>query len=641
MNLLKLAFKNITRNLYEYILFIATLSISVTIYFSFIAFNPSSVTLKTDVNLQYTLILQIAAQFIFVFLVIFSWYCNSFFMSKRKKDIGVYLILGMRKYQIALMLFFELLIIGFLSISLGIFLGILFLKLFSMFIFSLESIDTSLVKFFIPYSAIWRTLVTFFILFSVLSIFSYIKLWKTKIIGIFNKKIPKKKKGLFLFLFSIVSLVMMFYGYKLAITSNSNRLIENLIIAVFLVLIATYLFFSATLHMYIKLKRKNKFFYYRDLNMFTYSNMESKIRDNSKSLATITILLTTALIIVITISSMFVKVSKYSSYDSSYFIAYINHEDNEKVIIDDFINTNLQNSKVESVTSVPSIKTSVTEKNFYSMEQVHDKLPLRIVSYSSLDKLNSNSNNKVSMPKKPNDNECIYITEGVSLNEHLAQQSASILFYDLNEYKKVIDAIANSFIPSNLIGTFIVVSDSEFTRLSQNNKINTLECIQVTNPDNAKFLSENINSLYSTLNKNFTFAVKNSYGTTDIKAFSYVVFTGLIIAVVLLMCTANIIFFKQLSNAEDIKESYKLLKVLGAEKNLMLKNVRKESRLIFFCPLIMSIFHSIAALTMFRNSFFTKNLAPTVMSVILFILVYLIYYLMTVDIYFKIIDKQT
>lgn len=641
MNLLKLAFKNITKNLYEYILFIATLSISVTIYFLFISFNADTMVLRNDITLENTLILKLGAKFIFIFLIIFSWYCNSFFMSKRKNDIGVYLILGMRKYQIALMLFLELLIIGFFSISLGIFLGILFLKLFSMFIFSLESIDTSLVKFFIPYSAISRTLITFFILFTVLSIFSYIKLWKTKIIGIFTKKIPKKKKGLFLFLFSIVSLVMMFYGYKLAIISTYNKLIENLLIAVFLVLIATYLFFSATLHMYIKLKRKNKFFYYRDLNMFTYSNMESKIRDNSKSLATITILLTTALIIVITISSMFVKVSKYSYYDSSYFLAYINHENGEKKIIDDFIKANLLNSEVESVTSVPALKATITQKNFYNIEEVNDKFPIRTISYSALSKLNSNSSFKVSLPNEPKDNECIYITQGISLNENLVQQSAYVLFHDLNDSKKVIDSRANSFIPSNLIGSFLVVNDAEFDKLSLTNKVNTLECIQVTNPDKANISYEKINELYKKLNKDFSFAVKNSYGDMDIKTFSYVVFTGLIIAIVLLMCTANIIFFKQLSNAEEIKDSYKLLKVLGAEKNLMLKNVRKESRLIFFCPLIMSIFHSIAALTMFRNSFFTKNLAPTIMSIILFILVYLIYYLMTVDIYFKIIDKQT
>lgn len=250
-------------------------------------------------------ILSFGVGIIGIFSYIFIFYTNSFISKRRKKEIGIYNILGMEKRHIGKVLAIETLYTSVLAIGGGIIGGIIFSKLMLMFLYRILDITTS-VSFEISWQGIEYTIVLFGILYFLTFLYNYMQMKLANPMellrgGNVGEKEPKTKV-----LMTLAGMVCLGIGYYIAFTTeNPLKVLTLFFLAVVLVIIGTYFLFIAGSIALLKLMRKNKKFYYNKKHFTAVSGMLYRMKQNAAGLASICILSTMVLVVISMTVSMF------------------------------------------------------------------------------------------------------------------------------------------------------------------------------------------------------------------------------------------------------------------------------------------------------------------------------------------------
>ncbi|MGE7933557.1 FtsX-like permease family protein [Viridibacillus arvi] len=186
MNMFNIVKKNIKYNFYQYFLYLASMTLSITIYFTFLSlqYNDQIILALTDTDKLQS---AFEASFILLllFVAIFIWYSNNFFVKRRKKDIGLYSLLGVEKKQIGRMLFYENFIMGILALFIGLAIGELFSVFFSMILVKLMGFSIA-ITFTFNSRAIIQTLLVFNLIIFLTSLQGYFIIYRFKLIELFH-----------------------------------------------------------------------------------------------------------------------------------------------------------------------------------------------------------------------------------------------------------------------------------------------------------------------------------------------------------------------------------------------------------------------------------------------------------------------
>src|SRR5574344_832273 len=230
--LFKLSLKNIKKSIKDYSIYFFTLVIAVAIFYIFNSLDSQTSMLAIDTvkhNAVQGLVKIISYISVFVsiilgFLIIYS---NNFIIKRRKKEIGLYLTLGMSKRKVSIILVIETFIVGILSLAIGLFLGIFLSQFFSIITAKLFEVNMTSFKFVFSSSAFYKTLLYFSIIFILVMIFNVISLSRYKLIDLLNarkknEKIRFRNKWVVTISF-ILSIVLISYAYKLLF---SNALVN-------------------------------------------------------------------------------------------------------------------------------------------------------------------------------------------------------------------------------------------------------------------------------------------------------------------------------------------------------------------------------------------------------------------------------
>ena len=251
------------------------------------------------------LILSYAVSVVVVFSVIFLFYTNSFLIKRRKKEVGMYNILGMGKAHIAKMLFVETAVTAFLSLSAGIAGGILFSKLMWLMLLKILHYDVNM-DFKISGVSVIRTLLLFGVIFGLTLFYNP---WQIKLAnpaallrgGSEGEREPKTKR-----LLAAAGVLLVGYGYYVALTTESPlKAIQLFFVAVVCVILGTYALFAAGSIALLKILKKKKNFYYQSRNFTAVSGMIYRMKQNAVGLSNICILSTMVLVMISTTICMY------------------------------------------------------------------------------------------------------------------------------------------------------------------------------------------------------------------------------------------------------------------------------------------------------------------------------------------------
>ncbi|RWS39111.1 ABC transporter permease [Bacillus mycoides] len=633
--------KNLQRNLKSYVLYFASMIFSIVIYYIFVSLQYSDYIIEqTSIAKGIADVFKASSVILIIFVAIFIWYSNSFFTKKRKKEIVLYSLLGVPKRQIGTMLFYENLIMGIIALIIGMGIGALLSKVFSMLLLKVMQLSTA-IPFSISLEAVIHTTLVFTVIILITSFHGYSIIYKFKLIELLQserqgERIPKR--AIWTTLLGII-LVISSYWFALQPIFSSIWLghkIRNICIILGGSIIGTYFIFrSFTVFLLIGLQ-KNKPRYYRGINVVSVSQLLARVQSNAKTLTTIALLSAVTLCGIGASYSMYYKNKKMIDKTEPFSFMYLKTDSH----IDQQIENTIKNSNhiIKEKIAIPLIKVKadlqVNGSVPFDFEVNHNDLNL--LSESTFNTLADKTNKdvKVSLQNieavaldanKSNTFQTEYKNGKVDL--HLSGSDYSLQF---------VGKIQENILNDSLHEFTIVVPDKIFSDITKQQEPYMLQAYKVSDDKSTKELTKAIQTL---LPKGSNLISKYNTYKVVMEATGLVVFAGVFLGLVFLAATGSIIYFKQLTEATIDQDTYIILRKLGVSKQTIFKSIAKQIAFIFILPLTIGSLHSIIFLNALSNTLGIDIFIPVLTTIVAYTLIYFAYYILTVKSYNNIVNK--
>ena len=672
----RLAFTNIKNNKTLYMPYIISGMVMIAMFYVMMFLNNSKGLDKVPGAETLVVIMGLGCGIIAIFSYIFLFYTNSFIIKRRKKEVGIYNILGMEKRHIARVLSIETLTVALAAIVSGIIAGILFSKLLIMFLYRIINIKAQ-INFTVSTSAVVNTILIFGVLYFLTLIYNLMQVKLANPIellrgGNVGEKEPKSK-----WLIAIIGLGCLAGGYYIAITTKSPLQVLSLFfVAVLLVIIGTYLLFISGSIVILKALRKNKKFYYNKKHFAAVSGMIYRMKQNAGGLASICVLSTMVLVVVSTTVSMYAgmegelkqrypsDISVYSWYKE--VPADVNLDDalkeaaadSDKIIADSACN--VKDSKSYTYFSWTVFREGTEFKPVLSFD--NDISLLYFVTGDEIDKMETGFKERLNkkIPQLDTGSVAVYGTEkfnGDIIN--LLGKEFKVAAAEKTAVSK------DSYMSSMYSGVYYVVVDSKATLAEIFNLNSSLGGDSVPTMLNNEIdynlygSSEDKLAVAKALDKHFE---ENSV-KSDVSGFYeesrdanreqiYVLygglfFIGIFLGTMFLMVTVMIIFYKQISEGYDDKARYEIMEKVGMSNDEVKKSITSQVRMVFFLPIILAACHLAAAFPLLRRLLVMFNLTDVklivvcmVATLLVFMVIYYIVFKITSRAYYRIVGNQ-
>ena len=622
----KLAVTNLKNNRKNYLPYILASAFSVMMYFIMDSLyrNPSLV--KTGATLS--IMLSYANVVLLIFSVIFLFYINSFLIKRRKKELGIYNILGMGKGHLAKMLFIESIITTTVSIIGGILAGILFGKLVYLVLLKILHLKRDIVYMISPVS-VGITAAIFGCIFFVIFLYNLVQMKLSNPIellrgGNAGEREPKTK-----WLMTIIGSVCLAGGYYISLTTKEPlQAIGQFFVAVLLVVAGTYALFMAGSITLLKLLRKKKSYYYKTRHFTAISGMIYRMKQNAVGLANICILSTMVLVMVS------ITISLYAGMNDVLVTRF--HEGNFTALYNDktknFNMTTAQSYGDTNIVEFVMIPLSDYNKTEGKAVKLADN---EVLIYHRKNKNKSSIKNEETIHLNNDSYKVAANLDSMRIAKADATNSVDgwyVIVKDTNIIKKYLKAVYGKDDMEDSVEDYHEFMQYVYSFNLDGSRTNRERTEQILQEQlQAKFKSAFIEGRELS-RENFY----NFYGGF--------LFIGIFLGIIFLMATVLIIYYKQISEGYDDRERYHIMQKVGMSKKEVRQSIRSQVLLVFFLPLIMAVIHLAFAFKIITRLLSVLNLTNislffmyTVGTVAVFAVIYVIIYSITAREYYKII----
>ena len=536
-------------------------------------------------------------------------YANSFVMKNRSKELGLYSVLGLEKRHLFSMILKETMIMGFVTLLLGIGVGALFDKLIYAFLQRLIGESTGLVSTF-QVMTITIVLVIFACIFSLLVLVNGFRLLRLNPLQLTKDGLKGEKKGRFLVIQTFLGLGAMGYGYYLALSvQNPVIAIMSFFLAVLLVILGTYLLFNAGTTVVLQLLKKKKSYYYKPNNMISISNLVFRMKKNAVGLATIAILSSMVLVTLVGAASIYAGKKDYlvsaAPHDYSVSGNKVDLTSTKKLMDDFLIKTGEQANEEVAVSYLFfGIKNQETNKLTVFTKNERKVVPKSIVLVFSQETFKQLTGKELNLSS----NQIALYTKNKTLK---TQKSLSIDGKNYQIHRQLGDFI-NKKVP-NIYK--IIVSDYSYLVVPD---IKIFESsMKGTSIAQATYVGVNVKDPTHDAKKNLDLldqiageATKQLAGQTPGVPESYfsansrydaegmvngfvggTFFISIFLSIIFMLGTVLVIYYKQISEGYEDRERFVILQKIGLDDLQVKQTIRKQVLTVFFLPLIFAFIH--------------------------------------------------
>lgn len=664
--LFKLSLKNISKSIKDYAIYFFTLILGVAIFYVFNAIDDQSVMMKVssttaEIIKLMTNVLSGVSVFVSIVLAFLIVYASRFLIKRRNKEFGVYLTLGMSKKKISLILFIETLIIGIVSLVVGLGIGFLLSQLMSILVANMFEADLTRFQFVFSTNACIKTLIYFSIMYFVVMIFNTINISKCKLIDLMhsNKKSEKikLKNPLFctiVFIISCIALGFAYYQVTGGIEKMANA--NSIFVPIGIGAVSTFFVFWSLSGLLLKIFISMKNTYYKGLNSFTLRQFSSKINTMTFSMTIICLMLFITICVLSSAMSMKNSLNKNVVEFSPRDIE-ISKPANVDLEVNDFTDKQIENYKLsfeeiftkngfnfkkfknivyfslyadDYVTLKSTLGTYYkTAKKNYPFLRYDDYIVLmknsdynNLANNFNLEKINLNSDQYAVVGN---------YKEMIDIKNEALKRNTEIIVNQriyLPKYKKAINGFYEMGSQKSEIG-FIVLPDDA---LNENQKIsNKMVADYNGNQDD---IEKDVTSFLNNISKYIiTFNTKKDIRDASVGLGAIVTFLGLYLGIIFLISCAAILALKELSESSDNVEKFVVLRKIGVDEQELNKALFKQIGIFFMFPLILAIIHSIFGVMFCNNILKTMgvsfNLKSVIITSLFIIFIYGGYFLVT------------
>lgn len=649
----RLALSNLKKNGKIYLPYLLT-CIGTVMMFYLMQFLYTNPWVKTHASLM--MVLGMGCVVVGLFAFIFLFYTNSFLMKQRKKEIGLYNILGMGKRHIGKIMAYESIYIGIFGIGIGLLCGILFSKLMLLLLARLLGFQLG-VSFYVSVGSVLTSVIFFGIIFTLTLIYNLQQIHLAKPVellqgGNIGEKEPKTK-----WVLAILGIVTLGVGYYMALTTKSPmEALALFFIAVILVIIGTYSIFTAGSIAGLKFLRNRKKYFYK-LNHFTsVSGMIYRMKQNAVGLANICILSTMVLVMISTTSSLFIGSEDALRNQNPRDIFVNGYEvplETQESILKIFKST-LKSEGVKGEDLVAySYREIYLDKTPEGLVNNYGKMNMESTAYVRLipvEEYNRMENKNV----KLNENEALVYSTNVDYEKN------EKLFKDLDiRAIKQVDhlSVENLYYSSYMDVSFIVINQQQIKDLVKlYDKENDQKEYKMYIGVNADIESEKQIKLSDQIYKNIEKVEGMHYGALSygciasdkdefLSVYGGLFFLGIFLGTLFTMAMILIIYYKQISEGYDDKRRFEIMQKVGMSKKEVKKSIQSQVKTVFFIPLVTAVIHLAFAFSMIRKLLSVLNLTNvtlfiicTLVTVLVFTILYAVVYALTAKTYYKIVE---
>lgn len=671
----KLAATNIRNNKQFYLPYLLAGGLSVAMLYLVLAmvYNPGLREMNGGQTVAGTL--SLGGVIVRVFAAIFLFYTNSFIIKRRKKELGVYNILGMEKKHIAKVLSLEMLFTAVVTIAGGLVFGIVFNKLLTMILYRMTGLNAS-IPFTISTAGCRSVMITFVVIYAAALCYNLMQIKLANPIELLHSGNKGEREPKTKILITLIGIAALGGGYYLALTvGDAVSAITMFFIAVLLVIVGTYCLFTAGSIALLKLLRKNKKYYYQARHFTTVSGMIYRMKQNAVGLANICILSTMVLVTVSTTVCMYLGIEDILTVRfpkevivTTHYAAMPENPEMIETALDDslaasgrgilskcgYLNMSMTAVRREEGFSVTGIGAGTD----YS---ISDVVVLDIVTKADYEKLTGESiapleEGEIAIAAEP-----FYEGEILEFEDRTYTVKESLAYpTDEEEYlASIANGTAYLIVPDDaeFEGIFETLArnwDSERVALNINYNLG----YEIDGTSEEKIAAE------SAVRDAVALWVSREAQKNEAYAGCYIeareenraeywalnggfLFLGLFLGTMFLMVTVLIIFYKQISEGYEDKERYAIMEKVGMSSVEVKRAIRSQVLTVFFLPIAVAVIHIIMAFPMIKLILDAFSLTNTTLfalcvagTALVFFLIYLLVFVLTSRSYYKIVGNQ-
>ncbi|MDD6525326.1 MAG: FtsX-like permease family protein [Firmicutes bacterium] len=615
---------------------------------------------------------------IVLFAAIFLFYTNSFLMRRRQKEFGLYNMLGMGKNHLSILLFWENLILFIISMFLGLLGGILLSKMAELFLTMLIGGEVTY-TLRIDMEAFKDTWIIFISIFLLIFIKGLIQIRTLSAIALIKSENYGEKPPKANYLLGIAGILILAVAYYIALSiKRPLTALSWFFIAVCMVIIATYLLFICGSVMLCKLLQKNKNYYYKPNHFVSVSSMAYRMKRNGAGLASICILSTMVLVIMMGSGSLYVgkedSLNTRYPHDFTISVDYLTEGDSQlysKEKEDTFyaqidnvlnnLNVPIQNKETSLSTNVTGLlyngklildPYTVDSANTDTMEYVTQIYLVSLDEYNqSMDTQKTLNKNEVFIycVRRTYDNSTITLSDGTTLTvkEQLSSmmntgESAMLIIPSVFIVTNDMDSLIKSFNKElgDMPQKYLCRLESSYlfdTDLSDKQQIELAQeihkqIIELDSSDNSQYYSYSIECKAQERDE--------FYGT-----FGGIFFLGIFLSIIFLSATVLIIYYKQITEGYEDEARFEIMRKVGMTAQDIRNSINSQMLTVFFLPLATAAIHTAFAfsivqklLAIFNLYNTTLSLMVTLVTIVIFGIFYGIVYKITSNAYYTIVS---
>ena len=685
--LFKLSIRNMKKSFKDYAIYFLTLVLGVAIFYMFNSIDSQQAMLEVSQSTRDIIKLMInmlgyISVFVAVVLGLLIVYANNFLINRRKKEFGIYMTLGMGKRQISKIILMETILVGIISLIVGLIIGIFASQFMSILVAKMFEADMSKFQFVFSKDACIKTCIYFAVMYVAVMFFNTFTISRYKLINLLN---ATKKNESIKIKNPVISILVFLFGagilgyayWKVTGDVNSLTTAYKILPPILMGIVGTISIFWSLSGFVIQVAQKMKSTYLKDTNMFVLRQINNKINTTIISMSVICLMLfMTISILSVSLSlrntmqreladmtPVDLNLSKTANLPESYtnrqgkVINYTKEQiEDSKISIEETLKNNgLDMSVLKDVVEIPIYTSNdLTWKDFFGEDYGKVKAQFSKLNYGALEEIVKISDyNKVAKlygteQYELKDDEYIVLCNYDNMAEirnQVLNEGGHKLTIAGREYKSKYANCKNGYIEmaaSHINTGIILVPDNcpltedmkEKTVFVANYNVETEE----EKEEIEKNFADNNNSilLQNLDNKGIDLdgitkivIIQSSVGVASI-----VTFIAIYLGIIFLIASAAILALKQLTESSDNKQRYLVLRKIGCDEKMINRALFRQIIIFFGLPLILAIIHSIFgiqfAISIMSGLASKKDLLPSAIATVIIIgVIYGIYFLAT------------
>ena len=613
MKFSKLAFRNVKKSYKDYFVMF-----SVCLFYTFNSFSAQEQIL--NLNASQSTVLQTVGQFmnvlsVFVAIVLafLILYANNFLIRRRKQEFGVYMLLGMPKRDISKILVYETMAVGVLSLLSGLLLGILCSWLLGLFSAGMLQVAVSF-HFIFSLSSAVSTIVSFTVIFIVIMLLNTRVIAKVKLIDLLQAKkkmeATRMRSSWISVLVLLLSLILLGTAYYMA--TASLQMFAVMLLPILLIGgIGTILFFVSLSGFLIQFIRLSKRTYYRDLHMVVLRQINAKISSASTAMGIVCLMLLLAIGALSCGFSLHHTLLESVEQTTPYMYTYmqdevISEQDMMRLLM---VNNSREWNQVNVYGDKTTLKSVLPLMQGADKDTLYQDAALDYVSLSDYNKaMAAQGKKRVSLAE----DEAFFISGRKDILDAFtasSQQHKAVTVFDdkltLTDKKNEVSMLSTGYMPDIMLA--VVVPDAV---LQGQRPVRTYWNINLSQEKQISRYNETVKQNLEEYARQSAIAGYHYSGVTrdEVKESSLgsgmlFIYIGLYLGIVFLVSSAAVLALQQLSDADDNKTTYDILRKIGTPQRMINRSICGQIAIYFMLPLSLAVVHAMVGVPVVSNAF--------------------------------------